>query len=820
MKTITAQLWKLGTVGLASMLAVALLLSGAPDAKTVNAAACTIDATEIDGLNTVVVGTTNDTDGSLAVVVKTVNAPTAGFGFGSLVDLKTALVLNETVRMSRVVDNTNIVLLERGVGSTVDTDITANDVLVNVKKHRAANGVDCLSTTGTDQTITVNSDAAQVVEVFQLLRDGVPQATTGVGTGALTPPNMSAVASATDTTVTLSAVNGGMAAGDVTTVTCTSPAGRFEQMELTTLGTANTDDTVVKRAVNGSTACETITTAVSNWYLWHDDAVIGGEGTMVTINGLASKDTFAERRYINVNTPRTSGGYTGSFTVNATNAGEALIAVKGTRAGLIFQATTANSQGLIHMTFKGAPSDYVDDNADGKYTAAADTDRSKVTNAGSVGTSTTSTMAQNISFEIDDAKGYDLVGTATVTLAGAPSTVKFTNSGSQSIVLTTGAGAETAEVSGLPGTGNFRYTYSVSYTGTTGTIDLTGGIIYRTNNTLSSLSMTLQNRNYGATTWSDVTSEIRPQVTDDGSANRTASATGNEADTEIDGIYALYVVGTDSAGNPANALVSFTDGDGSSATGLGVTTGVYLDSSAYTSDGTDSNTVGHVGTLQLGTTGKARTTVDIAAAGIYNITATDQAAATSATVTLNVRGAAKTYTLTGPDSIEPGQIGVFTVWGYDANGWKLSTDKAVTIVNANSQTGGAIVPANGGGTISKSTGLTISVIAPQKGGTGTLAIVSGGAVVASKNLTYAAAATGAALSGTGCTGSATGNYTCVVTSGDTASAVATAAGAVSIWQSDADGVLQGYVVGTPDFVNTGLASTAAIADNSAIIVVR
>jgi hypothetical protein len=224
--------------------------------------------------------------------------------------------------------------------------------------------------------------------------------------------------------------------------------------------------------------------------------------------------------------------------------------------------------------------------------------------------------------------------------------------------------------------------------------------------------------------------------------------------------------------------------------------------------------------LQLGTTGKARTGIDIATAGIYNITGKDATGTVSASVTLNVRGVASTYTLTGPDSIEPGSVGVFTVWAYDANGFKLSADKAVTIVNANSQTGGAIVPANGAGTISKATGLTISVIAPQKGGTGTLAIVTGGAVVASKSLTYAAAATGAELSGTGCTGAATGSYTCVVTSGDTASAVATAAGAVSIWQSDADGVLQGYVVGTPDFVNTGLASTASIASNSAIIVVR
>ena len=81
-------------------------------------------------------------------------------------------------------------------------------------------------------------------------------------------------------------------------------------------------------------------------------------------------------------------------------------------------------------------------------------------------------------------------------------------------------------------------------------------------------------------------------------------------------------------------------------------------------------------------------------------------------------------------------------------------------------------------------------------------------------------AASATVSGTGCTASTVGSYTCVVTEGGTAAEVATASNAVSVWQSDANGVLQGYVVGTPDFVDTGLASTAAIAANSAVIVVR
>jgi len=557
-----------------------------------------------------------------------------------------------------------------------------------------------------------------------------------------------------------------------------------------------------------------------NWYPWHDAAAgaVGANGTILTINGLSGKETYAKRQLIAISTPKAGGGYTGSFVVNSAAAGEALIAVKGQRTGLVYAAgSTTDSEGIIHLTIKGAPSDYVDLNANGKYTAGATPteDRSYITNTSSVAATTGAATTDTITFDFVDSAVQQLVGTATLTLLDAPAAVVFTNSGTQSLTMTTTTSADTAAVKGIPGTGNFRYTYSIDYTGTTGTLSIATGVIHRTNNTLASLTMSLQNQNYGEAAQSAHTGNMLPQITDDGNELRSTATSTGEADDELDGMYALYVVGTDSAGNPANALVTFSDDDGLATKGLGVTTGVYLDNSA-----SGSNVTGHVNTLQLGATGKARTYIDIAAAGIYNITAKDTTGTLSSSVTLNVRGAAKTYTLTGPERIDPGAVGVYTVWAYDANGFKLSADKAVTIVNANSETGGAIVPANGSGTISKSTGLTISVIAPQKGGTGTIAIVTGGAVVASKSLTYAAAVTGAALSGTGCTGTATGSYTCVVTSGDTASAVATAAGAVSIWQSDADGVLQGYVVGTPDFVDTGLASTADIASNSAVIVVR
>jgi hypothetical protein len=136
-------------------------------------------------------------------------------------------------------------------------------------------------------------------------------------------------------------------------------------------------------------------------------------------------------------------------------------------------------------------------------------------------------------------------------------------------------------------------------------------------------------------------------------------------------------------------------------------------------------------------------------------------------------------------------------------------------------TAGSFVPTDNALTVSATLGGVISIVAPTVAGTGTIAVIYGGKVVASEALTFGVPVTsGATVSGTGCTASTTGSYTCVVTEGGTAAEVATASGAVSVWQSDADGVLQGYVVGTPDFVDTGLASDAAIADNSAVIVVR
>ncbi len=162
----------------------------------------------------------------------------------------------------------------------------------------------------------------------------------------------------------------------------------------------------------------------------------------------------------------------------------------------------------------------------------------------------------------------------------------------------------------------------------------------------------------------------------------------------------------------------------------------------------------------------------------------------------------------------------------DANGNIISASATPTFIVTGLGTGatsGKSIPTSGSLTVAATTGGVISIVAPTVAGTGTIAVISSaGKIVASYALTFGtgSAASSATVSGTGCTASTAGSYTCVVTEGGTAAEVATASNAVSVWQSDANGVLQGYVVGTPDFVDTGLASTAAIAANSAVIVVR
>ena len=131
MKTINAQLWRLGAVSLAFALAITMLISTGPTTKGVEAAACVIDITESDGLNTVLVNgaVANTAVGNLTV--DTVDAGTAGLGFGSVVKLNTP----EFVRISSLTSTTVAVISHRGVVNNISMFKINN---INIKASSSA----------------------------------------------------------------------------------------------------------------------------------------------------------------------------------------------------------------------------------------------------------------------------------------------------------------------------------------------------------------------------------------------------------------------------------------------------------------------------------------------------------------------------------------------------------------------------------------------------------------------------------------------------------------------------------------------------------
>jgi hypothetical protein len=118
----------------------------------------------------------------------------------------------------------------------------------------------------------------------------------------------------------------------------------------------------------------------------------------------------------------------------------------------------------------------------------------------------------------------------------------------------------------------------------------------------------------------------------------------------------------------------------------------------------------------------------------------------SATKDITVRGAAATYAVTGPATVAPGAIGVFTVTSVDVNGNTPSVHGAnaivvPTYVVTNLGTSGKTVSTSSTTvSVSPLTGGTITIIAPTGGGSGTLAIITGGKIVAQTTVSYGAAA--------------------------------------------------------------------------------
>jgi hypothetical protein len=437
-------------------------------------------------------------------------------------------------------------------------------------------------------------------------------------------------------------------------------------------------------------------------------------------------------------------------------------------------------------------------------------------------------VTDDVVFDIQDANGERLIGTAVLTLSAdaVAAGMKWTDSGQSAISVTTlSTGTNTEQVTGIPCTGNFRHTFDISYTGTTGDLDISGtangAYLYRTDDKVSTITATLKK----TATICAAGNACARSAADAVVTTIAAVAAGAEDD------YYIKVSVLDSAGNPVNDTVKVKDDDGSGTEGLGTditlevqdtTPGDAAITSATTSAGAYYFAIRNAAVYSAA----AATPAD----GTYNLTFYRSLDATkSVDVTVAVKSAAKTYAIAATSgqnadgTLSTGAVGTWTVTAVDNNGNTISADTAVTFIVTGLGTGataGSKIPTDGALTVKATTGGVISLVAPTVSGTGTIAVIAGGKIVVSTTTTWSGASAGATVSGTGCTATTAGSYTCVVTDGGTAAEVADAANAVSVWQSDANGVLQGYVVGTPDFVNTGLASTATIEGSSAVIVVR
>ena len=480
-------------------------------------------------------------------------------------------------------------------------------------------------------------------------------------------------------------------------------------------------------------------------------------------------------------------------------------------------ATQAASENIIILTVIGKPVDSLDttdDDGDGNADACtkAGDDCSNFAAVTTASGATTDTAP----YDIQDALGTQLTGYSTLTLTDAPSTTVFTSTGSQTlIVANTTATNEEAAISGLPKTGNFRYGLSLAFVGTSGSRTLTS-TISRTDGVVAAITAAPHKAATAGTC--TLVSSATDKAWDHASIVADASA-----DT-----YYWKVNVVDSAGNPvttANAI-KVGDADGLTANGFGnaATGGFDVEICDGDEDATATSfTADAKGNAYIAL--HIANELDANAAGEYTIEFKNNAAGTiKATDTFSVAHATaskNTYAVSGPANLAANEIGIYTVTCADLNGNACNANVTASHVVTGLGTTGSSVPTVGTAiTITPALGATVTVVAPAGGGSGTVGVIISSKVVASQAVSYTAASTAAAVSGTGCSATTTGSYTCVVTSGGTAAEVATAAGAVSVWQSDANGVLQGYVVGTPDFVSTGLASTAAIASNSAVIVVR
>jgi hypothetical protein len=119
----------------------------------------------------------------------------------------------------------------------------------------------------------------------------------------------------------------------------------------------------------------------------------------------------------------------------------------------------------------------------------------------------------------------------------------------------------------------------------------------------------------------------------------------------------------------------------------------------------------------------------------------------SATKDIIVRGAAVKFIISGPDSLEPGQTGIYTVIGTDVNGNTPSvynsngSDVLSYVVTNLGETGSAVSTSDAIIFVDALIGGTITITAPTSGGSGVLAVDKGSGILTYKNINYGTSTT-------------------------------------------------------------------------------
>jgi|GEM_PF-2386740 len=422
----------------------------------------------------------------------------------------------------------------------------------------------------------------------------------------------------------------------------------------------------------------------------------------------------------------------------------------------------------VNIAWWGAPAttlnevadNYDYDNADanqdfsnGATNAAYAANRSKVALSaiGALGTATITSVI------IEDAANVGrLAGSLTLTLGSGVFTLTGTNS--YSTVVTASATnddliAASLAVTGLPtGATPAKVSLTAVFTGATGTQTLTTNFVRI--GAASSLVMKVISCGTACSTALDNTAvTVIPTL--------TGGVTGNSTLPTANAIYALSLKATDSAGNVVTGLVvNISDDDNGDGNDNDGATELY-----YGIDGS----LGGITITGTSATGNTNLTTGATYQSLFVITVAKAASATNAgtmtikakagtltaSLDITVRGAAATYAVSGPASVAPGAIGIYTVTASDVNGNTPSVQAASaittpTFVVTNLGTSGKTVSTSATTvSVSPITGGTITIIAPSGGGSGTLAVISGGKIVASTNISYgtpAASTTSIALS--------------------------------------------------------------------------